>query len=125
MFISDDSWIIPGLGGFPGPYMRYVNEWFNAEDWLRLTASLKNRDIILEQIIVYTDSGQQKLFVSQLKGVLLSEIRGTFKHAYMTIASFDGGQHSGAELNELGDSTLGLTNTAWHQLFEWLITTRT
>jgi inosine/xanthosine triphosphate pyrophosphatase family protein len=38
--VTDDSWFIPGLMGFPGPYMKYINGWFEPEDFLRLTQAL-------------------------------------------------------------------------------------
>lgn len=31
ILISDDSWMIPGLKGFPGPYMKSVNHSFSGK----------------------------------------------------------------------------------------------
>ena len=42
LVVTDDSWIIPGLNGFPGPYMKSMNEWFTPEIWLHLTKDLKD-----------------------------------------------------------------------------------
>src|SRR5450830_475374 len=36
VIVSDDSWDIPALNGFPGPYMKSVNHWFESQDFLRL-----------------------------------------------------------------------------------------
>ena len=61
LVVTDDSWIIPGLNGFPGPYMKQVNDWFTPDDWLHLTSGLADRRVILRQIIVYQDSTGQRL----------------------------------------------------------------
>jgi inosine/xanthosine triphosphate pyrophosphatase family protein len=35
-FVEDTEWSIPALNGFPGLFMKYVNEWFKVEDWIKL-----------------------------------------------------------------------------------------
>ena len=120
LFVSDDSWIIPGLRGFPGPYMRYTNEWLTPEDWLRLTTSLKDRKIILRQVVVYMTGDVQKTFSRDIEGELLSDIRGSSPYSHITLTSFDGGKRSGAEYIAAGDSYLGDRQTAWHDFFAWL-----
>ena len=120
LFVGDDGWIIPGLGGFPGPYMKYINEWLTPEDLLRLTAPLTDRRIILRQVITYQDEAQQKSFAVDIEGVLLPEIRGSHKYSHLTLTSFDG-KTSGAELVAMGKSYAGeSSHTAWDELFEWL-----
>lgn len=49
LVVNDDSWSIPGLNGFPGPYMKSINHWLTNEDFLNLTRPLKDRRIILQQ----------------------------------------------------------------------------
>lgn len=36
LFVTDYSWSIPRLKGFPGVYMAQVNNWFSSEDFLKL-----------------------------------------------------------------------------------------
>jgi XTP/dITP diphosphohydrolase len=118
--ITDDSWIIPGLGGFPGPYMKSVNHWFTPEDWLRLTLPLEDREIILHQIAAYQDEFEQVVFAVDITGVLLTEIRGTSKWPHNTIVSFDGGKQSDAEAHAKGQSGAIAHHSAWHELCKWL-----
>ena len=51
--VTDDTWIIPGLRGFPGPYMSSINQWLTVEDWLRLTRDLVDRRVVMRQIVAY------------------------------------------------------------------------
>ncbi len=117
---SDESWLIPGLKNFPGPYMRSMNDWFTPEDWLRLTSTLADRRIILRQFAAYQDAAIQKLFCVDIEGVLLHEIRGKSPYPHSTITSFDGGKHSNAEFHERGETSANHRQTAWHQLAPWL-----
>lgn len=118
--ITDDTWVIPELRGFPGPYMKSVNHWFTKEDWLRLTLPLKDREIILRQVAVYQDQHEQVMFSVDIKGILLKEIRGSGPYPHMTITSLDGGKSSMAETFESGGSDTASKHTAWHELAAWL-----
>ena len=60
--VSDDSWDIPALNGFPGPYMKSINEWFKPDDFLRLMSGIKNRTIIIHQFLAYYDGNTMKVF---------------------------------------------------------------
>lgn len=119
--VNDDTWLIPGLNGFPGPYMKSMNEWLTAQDWLNLTRPLKDRRIILQQHIVYQDAHGQHYFLQEIEGILLDEIRSSHKHAHLAITSFDNGAHSGAELVDANLPAVNpSTPTAWHKFSDWL-----
>lgn len=120
LVITDDSWSIPGLRGFPGPYMKSMNGWLTTADYLRLILPLTDRRIILRQIVVYQDSGQQRVFVDDIEGILLTKARGSSPYTHFAITSFDGGKHSAAEINMSGHSAIVQHHTAWHDFSEWL-----
>lgn len=120
VLVNDDSWTFPGLNGFPGPYMKSMNHWLTAEDFLRLTKPLTDRRVILSQYTVYQDEREQKLFQRDIEGALLSEVRGQYDTSpNMTIISFDGGQTSGAEKLSKGQSVVAHLRTTWHDFGEW------
>lgn len=76
LFVSDDSWYITSLNGFPGPYMKNMNAWLKAEDFLRLLDPYGNREVILRQTICFTDGKETKTFSQDNKGVILREKKG-------------------------------------------------
>lgn len=120
VMVTDDTWDITGLNGFPGAYMKQVNGWFTPEDWLHLTQPLKDRQITLIQHLVYQDEQDQKYFVDQVPGTLLTEARGNSKYPSLTITSFDGGKRSYAEDVAAGIESTTMSGSVWHQLAEWL-----
>lgn len=120
--VNDDSWLIPGLNGWPGPYMKSMNHWFTPEDFLRLTAPLQDRRVILQQHIVYQDQRGQRYFTVELEGVLLPKVKGAFAKApHTTIISMTPDGRSVAEVFSRGQAaTFAQMPTAWHQLGAWL-----
>ncbi len=119
--VSDDSWAFLGLMGFPGPYMSSINHWFTPEDFLRLTASLTDRSVILTQYIVYQNKDVQKVFTAQSKGELLKEIRGTSVHPNHTIITMSGDNGSSiAEVYKSGaDTSNRIVAKLWNEFAQW------
>lgn len=121
VIISDDSWAIPGLNGWPGPYMKSMNEWLSAEDFLRLTLPLADRRVILQQHLALQDHRGQKLFRVDIEGTLTKEVRGqNRKSPCLTIISLTGDGRTVAEVESAGEPILGNRRSAWHELGEWL-----
>lgn len=119
--ITDDTWMIPALKGFPGPYMKSVNEWFTSEDWLRLMNGVKDRRIILRQIAVYQDENGQHLFAVDVSGVVLEEVRGDSKaFQNQNVISLEEDGRSITEIFNTGRSALEGHHTTWHELGAWL-----
>lgn len=120
--ISDDAWEIPGLNGFPGTYAKDVNDWFSADDWLRLTKDLDNREASIIQTLVYQDEHAQQFFIRRTKGVLLKEIRGENGKSIQKIVSLEPDQKTsiseiiGNGVHYSGEDTLKI----WHDFAQWL-----
>lgn len=122
VIITDDTWSIPGLHGFPGAYMKEVNSWFSVEDWLRLTNSLADRRITFTQHAIYQDDRGQHYFAVETAATLLSEAYGESPVKIMSLITLDG-QQSAAETLSQGKPLLheGMP-TVWHQLADWFAT---
>ncbi len=62
LIVSDDSWRIPALNGFPGAYMKHVNHWFSPKDWIAIMEQHDDKRIFLERRLAYTDGTDITLF---------------------------------------------------------------
>lgn len=122
--VTDDTWNIPGLKGFPGPYMKAINYWFTPEDFVRLTKDLPDRRIILHQYIAYQDEYETVVFSKDISGTLATEPRGKLGPTNAKVAIFDadngktmakiydaGAEHDPARLKRRGD--------AWDDMARW------
>lgn len=118
LFVNDASWEIPALNGFPGPYMKFIANWFTVDDFLALLAHKKDRTIILRDVIAYKDAHNEKVFVNEVRGTLLTSPQGETNGPFITkLISFVDGK-SLAEVRSEGftDRELPL----WHEFVGWL-----
>ncbi len=74
--VSDDTWDIKALNGFPGAYMKSVNHWFTPADFLRLMHGIDNRAVTLHQYLAYIDNEDVAIFTNQVHGRITTEARG-------------------------------------------------
>lgn len=126
VIVSDDSWDIPAFGGFPGPYMKSLNHWFTAQDFLDFMHRKTNRRIILHQYLCYADGMKTKVFSSQIHGTIGYEARGNYGDPMMKVVLLD--VNKGLTLSQTYD--LGAqhkparfahdTSNSWHLLAAWL-----
>ncbi|MDQ3064735.1 MAG: hypothetical protein M3Q36_00490 [bacterium] len=122
--VSDDSWLISGLNGFPGPYMKSMNTWFRTEDFINLTASLQDRMATVVQLLAYQDDKETVLFRKDAIGTILTEPKGSSQVPWRNVIAmvFDNGL-SLAEVDETGllDSPERLVKfpEPWSELLTW------
>ncbi len=124
--VSDDSWDIKALNGFPGAYMKSINYWFKPEDFIRLMSGIKDRRVTLHQYLAYTDGNITEVFTNDLNGVIVTKPRGKVERApCMEVVELepDGGLTI-AEVFNKQDEQLILKRyrkhpDAWHELAKW------
>lgn len=125
VIVSDDSWSIPALRGFPGSYMKSISHWLEPEDFLALMAHKTDRRIFLNQCVAYCDGTQTVVFGSDIPGVIAEESHGTSGTPIMKITELDG--DNGKTISETYDnlpsdatSPLADYGHAWEKLGQWL-----
>ena len=123
--VSDDSWDIPALNGFPGPYMKSINMWFKPEDFLRLMNGVQERAIILHQYLAYYDGSMMQVFKNDIPGKIINDARGKNDRSpnmTVTVLDHDNGKTI-AEVFEQGEKAVVerylSRRDAWHKFAEW------
>lgn len=125
VIVSDDTWDIPALKGFPGAYMKSINYWFTPDDFLRLMEGVKNRKIILHQYLAYTDGSVTEVFKNDIPGQIINEVRGkSEKSPNMTVTVLDSDDGKTiAEVFEQGEEAVIARYKnrpdVWHGFIEW------
>lgn len=119
LFVSDDSWYITSLHGFPGAYMKYMNEWLTTDDFLRLIAPYDNREVILRQTLCFTDGKETKVFSQDNTGVFLHQPQGQGL-PILQIVSFTKDGASFAQCLEEKRNPIDNT-TLWKALGTWYL----
>lgn len=77
VIVSDVAYSIEALNGFPGPFIKYINEWLGAEDILRLMDGKDNRAVIVKECLVYCEPGKKPvIFCGSTKGAIANKKGG-------------------------------------------------
>lgn len=121
LFVNDASWIIPALNGFPGPFMKYVNEWFSPSDYINLMQDKSDRRIILRDSIVYIDEKGLEVFTHDHEGqILRNPANFVFKHPSDVVISLSKSGKSIAEERELGNHFMDDEDLVWKKFAQWV-----
>lgn len=62
----DVGYYIEALNGFPGPFIKFVNEWFSAEDYLNLLQGKDNRRVVIQDCLAYCSPNEKPIVFCQL-----------------------------------------------------------
>ena len=119
LVVNDHFWSIPALGGFPGGYIKDINNWFEPEDYLALMKNKTDRSATLTEHVVYFDGQEIKQFSVSFKGKFVHEPKGESPINQEKVFSFDGSDKTIAEYVERGENALDVDKSAWHKFGEW------
>lgn len=121
LFINDASWIIPALKGFPGPYMKYINQWFDPIDFIHLMEGKEDRTIILKDVIVYIDATGPTVFTNEHKGKMLKNVAsGVYRHPSDAVISLSKTGNSILEETTSGTFFIEDEDKVWKDFAFWL-----
>lgn len=123
--VSDDTWNIPSLNGFPGAYMKSINHWFTPDDFLRLMKNVEDRRIILHQYLAYTDGNMTEVFKNEIPGIIIEESRGkndSSPSMAVIVLDSDNGKTIAEALEQSEEAVVARYKNrpdAWHGFIEW------
>lgn len=117
LIVTDHFWSIPALGGFPGAYMKYINQWFTPDDVLNLMKNKNDRKAILTEMICYIDEKTIKTFSGTHEGKVLQKQQGGGL-ATQTVISLSEDGISIAKKLENNPSALD-KGTVWEDFAKW------
>ena len=71
---ADAGLYIPCLNGFPGPFVRYINQWLSSADLIRLMAEKTNREAIFRDALAFTYKDMSSVFISDTLGTIAENV---------------------------------------------------
>ncbi|HAN09112.1 MAG TPA: hypothetical protein DCP90_00680 [Clostridiales bacterium] len=74
---SDVGYYFEGLGGFPGPFVKFINQMLTPEDILKMMDGNKNRKVILRECLTYYEPGKEPVtFISEEFASIADKLMG-------------------------------------------------
>lgn len=117
LVVSDHGWFITALHGFPGAYMKEVEQWLSAQDFLNLMKPYANREIIKKEVLCFIDGEQTKTFMCDMKAEVLHSFSGEGKTVFDCVKFIDSGKVISDCIKESINSTE--QNTIWKDFASW------
>ncbi len=116
--VTDTSWDIPALNGFPGGYMKDVADWLTTDDFINLLKGHRDKSISFTETIAYQDDKQNKVFSQKFIGNLASKPRGT-GNSIEQLAEFDG--FTIGERQQQGRFSHDPKDYVWYKFAQWFV----
>lgn len=125
VIITDDSWDIVSLNGFPGAYMKSVSQWFTPQNFIDLMQRATDRSVLLHQYLVYQDDKEAVVFQKDHLGHIVTTPRGYKDNAWLAVVAMEADKgRTLAEVAAAGDlenpARSAETGDAWVDLLQWL-----
>ncbi|HVT43978.1 MAG TPA: non-canonical purine NTP pyrophosphatase [Thermoanaerobaculia bacterium] len=76
LIVEDVALGLSQLAGFPGPYIRWLLDWAGGKGLAELASGLADRSARAVCCVGYWDGVEQKLFVGEVEGEVVTEPRG-------------------------------------------------
>ncbi len=117
--VSDTSWSIPALSGFPGGYMKDTADWWQPEDWIQIMARHSDKTIYCNEHVAYFDGKELQHFEHAYKGFFTDAPRGTYGNSIEKVVCLYANQTLSEMHDELGIASAGETLHHWQKFGEW------
>ncbi len=119
LFVNDAGWYITALNGFPGPYMKYMNDWLKAEDILDMMRKHDDREVIFREVVCYADEHGVQPFIGEVKGTVLTTNTAPGEIPSRSIFSLSTTNKSIAECWQEGIASVN-NSQIWDDFAQWL-----
>lgn len=74
---TDAGYYIDSLNGFPGPFVKYICQWFGVEELLKMAKIKKDRTVRVRETIAFCRPGEKPIsFTGEVKGRLGKKPQG-------------------------------------------------
>jgi XTP/dITP diphosphohydrolase len=119
LVVTDAGWGIPALNGFPGAYMKDVNNWFTPQDWLNLMQDKSDRSATIREATVFIDGDLVKVFTRDTTGVFVDHIAGNSLSGFDKVVSFVDSGETISEVYDKALSSFSRKENLWHDFARW------
>ncbi|MEJ2271967.1 MAG: XTP/dITP diphosphatase [Candidatus Bathyarchaeota archaeon] len=122
IFVEDAGLFVEALGGFPGPYSKYVYKKIGSKGVLKLMDNVQNRRAHFQSVIAFSSPNSKPVWFSGLvKGKLTLQERGISGFGYDPIFEpEEGNGRTFAEMTILEKNSISHRAKAIIEFAEWI-----
>lgn len=121
LVVSDAGYYLEALNGFPGPFIKFINQWLSADDILRLMDGKEDRSVFVKECVAYCEPGSEPVcFLGDFKGTIAHEVGKKGETPINEIFIPNGLTHPESEITQEERIAFWKKDDAWRQLAEYL-----
>lgn len=90
---SDVGYYIESLGGFPGPFLRYINDMLTSEQILKMLDKCTNRKVLLKECLTFACPNKETKQFINIEEAIISEMPEGNGSSFDRILVFKGQNH--------------------------------
>lgn len=120
--VSDTTWEVPALGGFPGGYMKDISNWWNEKNWLDIMRDQTDKRIFCLEHVAYYDGLTLQHFVERYEGRFIDDARGRIddSESFERVVTLYGEETMAEQLARGENASAGETLRHWERFGSWL-----
>ena len=122
--LTDGGFYITALNGFPGPFIKFVNNWLVEQDFLNLMKKKSDRSILVKECLAYCEPHSKPVtFTGEFHGTMAAQA-GTASETTPINNLFipEGYNKPASELPEQDVVQFWSSNPVWKELVQYLNT---
>ena len=73
VIVNDVGYYIHALGGFPGPFIKYINKWLQSSDILKMMTGNTDREMQIHDVTAYCDPGHEPIVFTSKQFATITE----------------------------------------------------
>jgi non-canonical purine NTP pyrophosphatase (RdgB/HAM1 family) len=116
----DRSLHINDIKGFPGPYVKYINNWFTENNLVSLFSKLTNFDAYWQTSIAYNNHREITVFEGKLHGKITKSPKGRNGWLFDKFFVPEGFKETLAELSNVERDTFWCKCPSWSNFINHL-----
>jgi non-canonical purine NTP pyrophosphatase (RdgB/HAM1 family) len=119
----DVGFSINALNGFPGPFVKYINDWLSPTDILKMMAGKSERSSFFIDALAYAHpNGLSRTFVAKTKGSIVdAESAAPARWTVDALFVPEGHKNSLSEISDRDKVKIWTTKEAWRQLIAFAL----
>ncbi len=119
--VTDAGFFIRSMNGFPGPFVKYFNDWFTTDDLLKMLEDKDDRTVVIRDCLTYIyENGDHKSFEIEINGKFSDKVVSSSGTAMEQLFIPDSLDCTLSELNDVETLDFWCVNSNFNGFVDWM-----
>ena len=121
LFVMDRGFYIESLNGFPGPFVKFINNWLSSDQILKMLDGVGNRKAYWLTVLgLYIPRTEVNIFVGRDSGTVPQVLAGDFGYMADKLFIPEGSSVALSQMNKEKYDKFWESTSCWNDLIDYL-----